>query len=49
MLDSLLGIEPGGHRYFEQSKPLLSLSPLWVTPGTAQATREPHDQRGQPM
>ena len=32
-----LVVEPGGHRYFEPSKPLLSLSPPLATPGTAQA------------
>jgi hypothetical protein len=39
----------GGHRYFEQNKPLLSLSPLHGSTRPAQAKREPHDQRGQPM
>jgi len=38
----------GGHRYFEQNKPLLSLSPLPGSTRPAQAKREPHDQRGQP-
>jgi len=29
MLDPPLVVEPGGQRYFQQNKPLLSLSPLW--------------------
>jgi len=28
-------VELGGHRYFELSKPLLSLSPPWRHPGSA--------------
>jgi hypothetical protein len=35
---SLLGLtEPGGHRYFEQGKPLLSLSQLSDSTWPAQA------------
>jgi hypothetical protein len=35
---SLLGLtEPGGHRYFEQDKPLLSLSQLSGSTRPAQA------------
>jgi hypothetical protein len=41
--------EQGGHRYFEQNKPLLSLSPAHHGTRPAQAKTEPHDQRGQPM
>ena len=41
--------EQGGHRYFEQNKPLLSLSSPHHGTRPAQAKREPHDQRGQPM
>jgi hypothetical protein len=33
LLDPALTFEPGGHRYFEQSKPLLSLSQLMTAPG----------------
>ncbi len=33
MLEPLLVVEPGGQRYFELSKPLLSLSPPWRRPG----------------
>jgi hypothetical protein len=29
MLDPRLVVEPGGQRYFEQNKPLLSLSSPW--------------------
>jgi hypothetical protein len=36
MLDPVLVVEPGGQRYFELSKPLLSLSPPW---GDARVTQ----------
>ena len=49
LLDSaVVAGQGGGHRYFEQNKPLLSLSPLHGSTRPAQAKREPHDQRGQP-
>jgi len=37
MLDPVLVVEPGGQRYFELSKPLLSLSLLWVGARVTQA------------
>jgi transposase-like protein len=42
-------IERGGHRCFELGKPLSSLSRSSSDARPAQAKREPHDQRGQPM
>jgi hypothetical protein len=33
LLDHAVLAEPGGHRYFELGKPLLSLSPLTAAPG----------------
>jgi hypothetical protein len=33
LLAPVLVFEPGGHRYFEQNKPLLSLSSLTAVPG----------------
>ena len=42
LLEPLLVVEPGGHRYFELSKPLLSLSLPWRRParaGQMRATR----------
>jgi hypothetical protein len=33
LLDLAVVFEPGGHRYFEQNKPLLSLSSLTAAPG----------------
>jgi len=33
LLDHAVLAEPGGHRYFEPGKPLLSLSPLTAAPG----------------
>ena len=37
LLAALCMAEPGGHRYFEQSKPLLSLSSLHCGTRSAQA------------
>jgi hypothetical protein len=49
MLDPVLVVEPGGQRYFELSKPLLSLSLLWVTPGLRRPNESHTTSRGQPM
>jgi len=38
-----MGVEQGGQRYFELSRPLLSLS-LFSSARPAQAMREPHDE-----
>ena len=46
---SNLFVEPGRQRYFEQSKPLLSLSPLWATLGLRRPKVSQKNQRGQPM
>jgi hypothetical protein len=50
MLDPLLAVEPGGQRYFELSKPLLSLSLLMVAvPGLRMPNESHTPRRGQPM